>query len=242
MWFKRQTINEYSKQTNNKNSISLTGFIIAILGAIMFSTKAIIVKRAFADIHVAALTLLALRMLFSLPFYVAAAFINSGKKENIKFTAKQWFIVFVLGMLGYYTSSLLDFIGLQYVSAGMERLILFLYPTFAVLINAYWFKQKISAVQKWALAITYSGIALAYFGEINVYATDKDFIWGSFLIFICAITFSLYIVGSGRMIPVIGASKFTAYAMLAATFGVLLHFVIAKKLGVQEVNSPLEGS
>ena len=85
MWFKRQTINEYSKQTNNKNSISLTGFIIAILGAIMFSTKAIIVKRAFADIHVAALTLLALRMLFSLPFYVAAAFINSGKKENIKF-------------------------------------------------------------------------------------------------------------------------------------------------------------
>src|SRR4051794_3078168 len=101
---------------------SYTGFIITFLGAVLFSTKAIIVKKAFADVAVPALTLLALRMFFSLPFYIGAAFFNSSKTGNIALTKKQWLLVIITGLLGYYVSSLLDFIGLQYVSAGMERL------------------------------------------------------------------------------------------------------------------------
>ncbi len=201
------------------------GFTVALMGAILFSTKAILVKLAFADTGVSAVTLLALRMLFALPFYLAMAFFSSNKKNNIRLTRKEWWYVVAIGLLGYYVSSLLDFIGLQYVSAGIERLILFLYPTFAVLINAWLFKQAINQKQKIALALCYTGIALAYFGEINIRDTDTNFILGSLLIFICAITYACYLVGSGRMVPKVGAAKFTAYAMLAASVGVFLHFM-----------------
>jgi len=202
------------KKEINKTTVPLTGFIIAFLGAVLFSAKAIIVKKAFADLAVPALTLLALRMLFSLPFYLAAATFNSNKKTNTSFTKRDWFYVCITGLTGYYISSLLDFLGLQYVSAGMERLILFLYPTFVVFINGYFFKQKITRIQKIALLLTYAGIGIAYFGELKIDTSNSNILLGSLLIFICAVTYSLYIVGSGRLIPKIGASKFTAYAML----------------------------
>lgn len=214
-------------KSNNKISAPLAGFIVAFIGAVLFSTKAIIAKKAFAEIAAAPLTLIAIRMLFSLPFYLAVAFYSGNKKENVKLSRTQWWQIILVGLLGYYVSSFLDFTGLQYVSAGLERLILFLYPTFAILINAYFFKVKISGVQKIALAITYAGIGFAYFGELKVDAANPNLLWGSLLIFICAITYSLYIVGSGRLIPVVGATKFTAYAMLTATAGVLLHFLFA---------------
>jgi drug/metabolite transporter (DMT)-like permease len=96
-----------------------------------------------------------------------------------------------------------------------------------VLINSFLFKQKINGTQKLALTLTYIGIGIAYFGELRIDTISPNFYWGSFLIFICAITYSLYLVGSGRMIPILGATKFTAYAMLAATCGVLMHFVLS---------------
>ena len=126
-----------------KNTISLAGLLITLAGAIMFSTKAIMVKLAFAHTPIDALTLLTLRMIFSLPFFLAAAFFASNTKGNVRMNRRQWMWVIALGLFGYYLSSLFDFIGLQYISAGLERLILFLYPTFAVLINAFLFKQAI---------------------------------------------------------------------------------------------------
>lgn len=185
------------------------------------------VKKAFADTGVDALTLLTFRMLFSLPFYLAIAFFTSHQQANVKFTKKEWLLIFFLGIIGYYLSSLFDFMGLQYVSAGIERLILFLYPTFVVLINALLFKQEVTRIQKIALLLTYAGIGIAYFGEIQLTEANHDFIYGSILIFICALTYASYLVGSGKLIPKLGASKFTAYVMLAATIGVLTHFFIA---------------
>lgn len=182
------------------------------------------VKKAFADTGITALPLLTFRMLFSLPFYLMAAFFASRQQENVKFTTKEWLLIFFLGIIGYYLSSLFDFMGLQYVSAGIERLILFLYPTFVVLINAILFRQLVTSHQKIALLLTYTGIGIAYFGEIRLTETDPNFIWGSVLIFICAVTYTSYLVGSGRLIPKMGPSKFTAYVMLAATIGVLIHF------------------
>lgn len=206
---------------------ALIGFLIAFIGSILFSAKAIIVKKAFADIDVDALTLLTIRMIFSLPFYLIAAFIVSGQDSNVKMSRKQWGLVFFLGLFGYYLSSLFDFIGLQYISAGLERLILFLYPTFAVLINAFVFRQKMQRNQKLALLLTYAGIGIAYFGELKIDTSNPNFFWGSFLVFLCSITYSIYIVGSGRIIPQTGPAKFTAYAMLAATAGIFVHFAIA---------------
>lgn len=209
-----------------RTALPLAGFLITLLGAILFSTKAIFAKLAFGATHTDALTLLTLRMIFSLPFYATVAIVVSSKKTNVRMTRPQWGIVILLGMLGYYVSSLLDFMGLQYVSAGLERLLLFLYPSFVVFINAIVFKQRITPIQKWALLLTYLGIAIAYAGELTIDTSRQRLYWGSFLVFLCAITYSMYIAGSGKIIPLVGATKFTAYAMLAATAGIFAHFAL----------------
>jgi drug/metabolite transporter (DMT)-like permease len=212
------------------HKLSVAGFVIAFSGAILFSTKAIIVKLAFAATHTDAVTLLALRMIFSLPFYLFGAFMVSSQSSNTKMTTKQWLTVAGLGLTGYYISSLCDFVGLQYISAGLERLILFLYPTFAVLINAWLFRQKIARVQQLALFLTYVGIGIAYFGELSIDKNNPNFLYGSLMVFLCAVTFAIYLVGSGRIIPSVGATKFTSYAMLAATVGVIVHNIFSNQL------------
>lgn len=205
----------------------LAGILIALAGAILFSTKAIFVKLAYRDTNVDAITLLAWRMIFSLPFFVSAAFVSSSKNDNTKFTNRQWLYIAFIGCLGYYISSLLDFLGLQYVTAGIERLILFAYPTLVVLMSAVIFKVKINPLQWVAVSITYIGLAIAFFGEVDFHShQSKNFLLGSVLIFICAFTYAAYIVGSGRLIPKVGASKFNSYAMSFASIGVLVHFFI----------------
>jgi drug/metabolite transporter (DMT)-like permease len=180
---------------SKNNTITLAGFLITFTGAVLFSTKAIIVKLAFNSTPVDALTLLTLRMIFSLPFYIGAAWLAVRQVDTASLTQRQWLYVIVLGIFGYYLSSLFDFMGLQYISAGLERLILFLYPTFAVLINTFVFKQPIRRVQQIALLLTYAGIGLAYFGELHVDIHNPNFYHGSLLVFFCAITYSIYIAG-----------------------------------------------
>lgn len=223
------------------NRITIAGFIITFIGAVLFSTKAIIVKKAFGATHTDALTLLTLRMVFSLPFYIVSAVLISSKKGNIRISKKLWLYVIILGMFGYYISSLLDFMGLQYISAGLERLILFLYPSFVVLINVYFFRQKLLPTQKIALLLTYIGIAVAYYGELKIDTNNPGFYLGSFMVFVCAITYSIYIAGSGKTIPLIGANKFTGFAMLAATAGIFIHFLLTGNIKTLYTNAGLWG-
>jgi drug/metabolite transporter (DMT)-like permease len=217
--------------TKEVKQITLAGFVITITGAILFSTKAIFVKLAFAATHTDAVTLLALRMLFSLPFYLVAARIAYTKENKSTITTKHWVYILILGFLGYYLSSLFDFIGLQFISAGLERLILFLYPTFAVLINTFFFKNKLSNVQITALILTYIGIGLAYYGELKIDTYNPHFFYGSFMVFLCAVTYSFYLVGTGKMVNIVGATRYTAYAMLAATGGIFIHFLLTRSIG-----------
>ena len=234
-----ETILHNMNEPLKNNRITLAGFLITFTGAVLFSTKAIIVKKAFGNTHTDPLTLLALRMVFSLPFYISSAVVISNKNDNVPISRKEWFYVILLGIFGYYFSSLLDFIGLQYISAGLERLILFLYPTFAVLINVYLFKQKLSSPQKMALLLTYVGIAIAYYGEIRIDPGNPQFYYGSFLVFLCAITYSIYIAGSGKIIPSVGANKFTGLAMLAATTSIFIHFLLKGNIHTLYTNQGL---
>jgi drug/metabolite transporter (DMT)-like permease len=215
-----------------KDKVNIAGFLFTFTGAVLFSTKAIIVKKAFADIHTDALTLLMLRMLCALPFYLASIYFTSQNQQHTPLTKRQWIQLILLGLFGYYLSSWLDFEGLQYVSAGLERLILFLYPTFVVLINTFFFQQKITRTQKMALMLTYTGIGIAYFGELSADMSNPNFFWGSLLIFICAVTYAVYLVGSGKLIPQIGASRFTVYSMLTATACVFIHFALKNNWSV----------
>jgi drug/metabolite transporter (DMT)-like permease len=212
----------------NKKSYAyfIGGIVICILGAVCFSTKAIFVKLAYRDTDIDAVTLLALRMLFSIPFFIVYAFFSSNQRDNVRFTRTQWLGVALIGCLGYYVSSLLDFLGLQYISAGIERLILFIYPTLVLFMSAIIFKIKIKPLQWLAVAITYVGLFIAFWSEVRIQGNAEDFYKGALLIFICALTYAAHIVGSGQLIPTLGAAKFNSYAMSFASLAVLLHFFV----------------
>jgi drug/metabolite transporter (DMT)-like permease len=222
-----------------EKKITLSGFLIALSGAVFFSTKAILVKLAFRDTHADAVTVLTLRMLFSLPFYLGAVWLVARKDNKEQLSRRDWGWLLVMGILGYYLSSLFDFIGLQYVSAGLERLILFLYPTFAVLINTFYFKTKLSRIQLIALSLTYLGISIAYLGEFNMDTDNPKFFFGSFMIFLCAVTYSFYLVGTGRLVNKVGVTRYTAYVMLAASMGIFIHFLVTHPLSAIQLTPQL---
>ncbi len=225
-----------------KQALLLSGFLISVIAAILFSTKAILVKLAFKNTGVDAVTLLALRMLFSLPFYLVALWIVKRTEDKKVLTTKQYGWIIALGILGYYLSSILDFIGLQYVSAGLERLILFLYPTFSVLLNTFLFKAKLTRTQLIALAFTYIGIGIAYLGELQAFELhNSNFYFGSLMIFFCAISYSVYLVGTGRMVKHTGATRYTAFAMLSSTAGVFVHFLLTREIQQVSISNELVG-
>ena len=174
-------------------------------------------------------------MLFSLPFYAAAMWYYFSHQQLKKAKASTYFIACLIGILGYYMSSLFDFIGLQYVSASIERIILFIYPTLAVLLNLLIFKVAISKKQWIAIFITYLGIGLAYWGELNQIPDTKTFFFGTWMILLCAVTFAFYLVGSGKMIPKIGAPQFTSLSMLAASVGIFIHYLVTHQQGIASI-------
>ena len=208
------------------------GFVWAILGTMLFSTKAIWIKLCFNSTNIDASSLLMLRMLFALPFYAGAMWFYFSKQPIKKVKASTYLAASLLGILGYYMSSLFDFIGLQYVSASIERIILFIYPTLAVLLNLLIFKVAISKKQWIAILITYFGIGLAYWGELNQIPDTKTFFFGTWMILLCAVTFAFYLVGSGKIIPKIGAPQFTSLSMLAASVGIFIHYFVTHRQGI----------
>jgi drug/metabolite transporter (DMT)-like permease len=210
------------------SSISRIGFWLALSGALLFSTKAIWVKLAYRDTDIDAVSLLLLRMLFSFPFYLIL-FVWVGYKDQQFFKDyRLWLGMLAMGIVGYYASSLFDFIGLQYVSAGLERLILFVYPTLAVLINKWFFKTPFNKKQRWALLITYMGIVIACYSEIKMLHVKDGFYFGCGMILLCAITFAIYLVGTGRLVKQAGVIRYTSTAMLAATAGIVVHYLVLK--------------
>lgn len=219
------------KRTNLYNQ----GFLWAVLGTILFSTKAILIKLCFKTTNIDASSLLMLPMLFALPFYAAAMWYYFANQQLKKVKPSTYFAAGLIGLLGYYISSLFDFIGLQYVSASIERIILFIYPTLAVLLNLLIFKVAITKRQWLAILITYIGIGLAYWGELNQIPDTKMFFFGTWMILICAITFAFYLVGSGKIIPKIGAPQFTSLSMLAASVGIFIHYFVTHQQGIASI-------
>ncbi len=169
-----------------------------------------------------------LRMLVAFPFYLCILLINQSKlKLNFKRSHLFWTIF--MGVMGYYLSSLFDFIGLQYISAAMERIILFIYPTLAVMINRIIFKVAITTRQKCSILITYLGIGIAYWGELHLMQNTSMFIYGSVMVLLCAITYAFYLVGTGKLVPIMGASTYTSIAMIAASMGIFIHYIIQNR-------------
>lgn len=199
----------------------ISGILIGILGIVLFSSKAVMVKLAYLY-HVDALSLLLLRMLFSFPFYLVIAIIYSRKENPSVIVKNDYYWVIFFGLVGYYLSSYFDFVGLQYIKASLERIILFLYPTIIIIFNKLFLKKPINSTQALAIFLTYIGIIITFRDEVVISGTDTYL--GGFFILLCAITYAAYLVGSGWLIPKFGVVKFTSYAMIVSCFCVFIHF------------------
>lgn len=211
---------------------ALFGVILALLAAVGFSAKAILVKLAYLD-GVDAITLLALRMAFSVPVFIGVAVWVQRQAAEPLTVSDKW-LVLALGLIGYYLSSLLDFLGLQYISAGLERLILFLYPTMTVMLSAFIYKRAIGKKVIAAMVLSYAGIALVFLHDVGV-KQGGSIVLGATLVFFSTLSYSTYLVGVGHAIKRIGTTRFTAYAMVVASVASLLQFVVMRPLSALDL-------
>lgn len=203
----------------NRNNI-LLGILLLVVANICFSAKAVLIKLLYRE-GVSVESVIALRMLIALPFYVLTALWLHRRDHNVRLSGREWAIISGLGILSYYVSSMLDFMGLQYVTASVERLVLYTYPTLVLLLSAFLFREKIGGVQVLALLLTYTGVVIAFAAEQGPGA-QKDLLKGGLLVFGCAITYSVYVVFTGEYARKVGSAKFTSYAVIAATAPALL--------------------
>jgi drug/metabolite transporter (DMT)-like permease len=204
-------------------------FLLTLTGVVFFSAKSVLVKIAY-QYDIDALSLVTLRLLFSAPFYVVIMFFSAKPAVMKSLKASDYFKIFFLGIMGYYLASILDFWGLEYVSASLERMILFIYPTMVLLISAVFMQKKISIEQKLAVIITYFGVALAFFQ--NNYATGKNLWLGSFLILGSALSYAIYLIGTDSIISKFGSVLFTSMVMIVSTFASGIHYVIVSDLEI----------
>lgn len=212
------------------------GILLVFLAAFCFATKGILIKLAYRY-PIDTISLLTLRMLFALPFYVGIALL-ARQGPPLQLTTRQWAILFLLGITGYYAASFFNFLGLVYITASLERILLFTYPTFVLLLNAVGFGRRVSRVQVLALGLTYAGILLAFVGNIGA-TVQKDVILGAFWVILSGLVYAVYLVGSDRMIARVGSQQFTCYAMIAATVPTVVHCTLQNGLSLTNYPMPV---
>jgi drug/metabolite transporter (DMT)-like permease len=214
------------EQAKAKARYIRTGYVFAAVGALLFSTKAVVIKLAYEE-PIDAETLLALRMLFALPIYLAIGWLSvrSHRATGTPLPPRRVVVnAALIGLLGYWVASYLDFLGLEYISAQFERLILFTYPLFVVILGALFFRQPISLRVVGAILISYAGLALIFAGAVagDRHATSI----GAGLVLACAVAFALYQLLARSPIAAMGPRLFTCVAMSAAAFGALAQFLL----------------
>ena len=199
--------------------------LLASFGAVAFSGKAIIVKLAYRY-DVDAVTLIMYRMLFALPIFVLMVWWASRDKPPL--TRKDWLGVVWLGFTGYYLASFLDFAGLAYISASLERLILYLNPTLVLLLGLVFYQRRIAPLHLIGMGISYAGVALVFSHEITLQGSEAA--WGALLVFGSAISYALYLVYSGEMVKRLGSMRLVGLATSVACLLCLLQFVVLRPL------------
>ena len=205
----------------------MIGVACTLAGAVGFSLKPVLVKAAYLH-GIDTVSLLALRMLFSAPFFALMA-VWAGLPDRT-ITTKDWLGVVFLGFLGYYLGSFLDLAGLQWVSAGFGRLVLYLYPTLVVLLSWIFLRHRLRGREMLALALTYGGIALVFRVELHAGLDTGQTAWGAALVFGSALTYATYLVAGSRLVHRFGSTRFAAYASLVATGFVLAQFTALRPL------------
>lgn len=197
---------------------------LAIFSANLFSSKVLLVKLAFLE-GASPLQILVIRMATALPFFVGLFAYLMLRQETERPGMRDYIGMTILGLVGYYASSLLDFHGMQYISAGMERLLLYLYPTFLVLIRSVMERTRPSRNELAALVIAYAGTALVYADEEPM-AGDAT-LWGAVLVLASAVCFANYLYFSSRYIKRFGSRLFASYSSGISCVAILLHGTVS---------------
>lgn len=216
----------------------MAGLLLAVAAAILFSSKAVIVKLAYRY-HVAPATLLMLRMAMALPFYAGIAMVTGHRASSSKLSPRDLIPIAALGVCSYYGSALLDLAGLQYVPANLERLLIYLYPTFVLFIGAGLLGKRIGRRELLCVGLAYGGIGIVFLQDLQLNAerhieiagmTMPAVLWGSLLILGSALLFACYMVGCESMIMRHGGPRFTSLAMMFAALAVAIHFAATTPL------------
>jgi drug/metabolite transporter (DMT)-like permease len=222
----------------SEGSYRAIGVTMAIAGVVCFSLRPIFIKLAYG-IVVDPITLLALRMVFSLPFFLAAAaWVGRDDKRSPLGGGDAW-VILLLGFVGYYFASFADFLGLQYVSSGLGRLILFVYPTLVVILSLVFLHKRPSGRDVVALVVTYSGIALVMSNAVG--GANANLALGAALCFASAAGYAVYLVASSRIVQRVGSIRFTAYAMSVASAFCILQFLILRPLSALDLPREVYG-
>jgi drug/metabolite transporter (DMT)-like permease len=175
-----------------------------------------------------AVTLLTLRMAYSAPFFALMAWWATRTTGATSLTRRDWLSIAWLGFIGYYLSSLVDFIGLQYVTAALERLMLYLYPTIVVVLSAIFFRQRITGRIVVALALSYVGIVLVFARDLQLAGDPRELWLGGALVFASSFLYACYLVGVGPVIARLGSMRFIALAMLTSALFIFIHFLATR--------------
>ncbi len=201
--------------------------MLAVLGAIAFSGKAIIVKLAYRH-GVDAVTLIMLRMLFALPLFALMAWWAGRGKPAL--TRRDWLGVLGLGISGYYLASFLDFAGLAYISASFERLILYLNPTLVLMFGWLLYRRRVTRWQMAGMAISYTGVLLVFGHELQM-GQNASAAWGTLLVFLSAISYAIYLVGSGEFVKRLGSLRLVGLATTVACLCCIVQFLLLRPVG-----------
>jgi drug/metabolite transporter (DMT)-like permease len=215
---------------------NLVGIALAVGGVLCFSLRPILIKLAYryaAD----PVTLLALRMAFALPFFLLAVAWFGRGAAWAPISRRDGAAIVALGFVGYYLASYLDFLGLQYISAGLGRLVLFLYPTVVVLLSLVFLRQKIEAREIGALAVSYAGLALAL--ATTPGGASSNLPLGVTLVFASGVMYAIYLVGGTQLLIRIGALRFSAYATIVASLFCILQFLLLRPLAALDLPLPV---
>ena len=201
------------------------GLLLALTGSIAFSGKAIIVKLAYRY-GVDAVTLIMYRMLFALPLFAVLAYLAGRGRPALQ--RRDWVAVLGLGFTGYYLASFLDFAGLAFISASLERLILYLNPTLVLALGALLFKRKVTSRQLIALGVSYCGVLVVFGHEVTLLGAHVAL--GAGLVFASAISYAVYMVYSGEEVKRLGALRLTGLASTVACLLCIVQFLVLRPL------------
>lgn len=225
----------------NNTTVS-TGLVLALSAAFLFSTKPILIKWLYG-LGMTALPLMGLRLVIALPLYMIVGVVMWGRLAN-KPSLRDVCNAAAIGLLGYYLASYLDLSGLEYVSAQLERLMLYAYPSMVVIMGALFFGAKVNRSIIPALILTYAGLAVMYGHDLNIapVGTDPaDITKGTLLILASALSFSLYVLFSKKSIARLGSLLFTSIAMGSATIATIVHYAIVEGAVMPDMTAQIWG-